>query len=206
MYARSTTFLTEPTRMDDGVAYVRTEVGPTLEAIDGCTGLSMIVSTDRKRAIVTSGWRDEQAQRDSEPQAQPLRARGTEIFGTVAKVDVWEIAVLHRDHDTPPGGCLRATWTRVDPSRVERSIDNYRLTLLPLFEELPGFCSASLFVDRASGRAVSSVTYDGHDAMLRSRELATSMRRTAVEENALELLEVVEFTVDLARLRAPEMV
>ena len=206
MYARSTTFQSDPARLDDGIALVRDEVGPALEQMEGCTGLSMITDQTSGRAVISTAWRDEQALRDSEPRVLSLRARGTDVFGVAPKVDVWEIAVLHRVHETMPGSCLRATWTRTDPWRAERSIDNYRTTLLPMMEELPGFCSASLFVERASGRAVSSVTYDARDAMVSSRAMATAMRRTAVEENAVEVLEVVEFDVVIARLRVPETV
>lgn len=206
MYARSTTFHTEPARMAAGIAYVHSDVTPALEAMEGCTGLSVIVSADTRRAIVTSGWRDEESRRASDERVTSLRARGAELFGSEPKVDQWEIAVLHRRHDTGAGAGLRATWTRTNPERIERSIDHYRMTLLPMLEELPGFCSASLFVDRSSGRAVSSVTYDTPEVMVSTRDQATAIRRTAVEENTLEVLEVVEFHVEAARLRAPETV
>ena len=46
--------------------------------------------------------------------------------------------------------CVRATWVKVSPDQIDRGIDFYKMTLLPALEELEGFCSASLLVDRAS--------------------------------------------------------
>lgn len=206
MYARSSTFHSDPSRIDEGIAFVRDEVAPALEEVAGATGLSLIVHRDSGRLIATSGWENMQALRDGDDRMRPLRERGAEILGAAPMVDVWEIAVLHRVRETGPGACLRASWLRVDPARIERSVDNYRSTLLPMMEELPGFCSASLFVDRATGRSVSSVTYADRAAMDTGREMAASMRRTAVAENDLQLLEVAEFEVERAHLRVPETV
>lgn len=88
---------------------------------------------------------------------------------------------------------------------MQQTIDVYRATILPATEELPGFRSASLFVDRESGRAVTSVTYTDRDALDASREMAMSLRRSAVQENDVEVLEVAEFDLVLAHLRVPEM-
>lgn len=206
MYARSSTFQIAPERVEAGVGFVRDEVVPALEQIDGCTGLSLIVNRSDGRLIVTAGWSDRDAMRSSEKQVRDLRARGATVMAADPTVDVWEIAVLHRVRDVRPGACLRAFWTRADAARVDRAVEGYRTVVLPQLEALPGFCSASLFVDRASGRAVSSVTYASHQEMVDSRDAASSMRRTAVEENDLQVLEVVEFDVEIAQLRVPETV
>jgi quinol monooxygenase YgiN len=206
MYARSSTFQGDPARINSGITFVRDQVMPSLQQIDGCIGVSLIVNRDSGRAIVTSAWRDEEALRDSDALVTDMREQGADIMGGRPVVEVWEIAALHRVHESGPGACVRATWSQVDPMKAERSIDNYRMVLLPLMEDLPGFCSASLLVDRASGRAVSSVTYATRDAMERSRDTAASMRRGAVEENELHILEVGEFELALAHLRVPETV
>ena len=206
MYARSSTFQGDPARIDDGIAFVRDIVMPSLQEIDGCIGLSLIVNRESGKAVVTAAWRDEDALRDSDMQVTDLRERGADILGARPKVEVWEIATLHRVHESGPGACVRATWTQTDPMRAERSIDNYKMVLLPEMEQLPGFCSASLLVDRQTGRAVSTVTYATRDNMVATRDAAIAMRRTAVEENQLHILEVGEFELALAHLRVPETV
>jgi hypothetical protein len=206
MYARSSTFQGEPGRMDAGIDFVRDRVMPSLQAIEGCIGVSQLVNRETGLTIITSAWRDEESLLNSDVMVTDLRERGADIMGGRPTVVVWEIAALHRIHESGPGACVRATWTQVDPAYAERSIDNYRMVLLPAMEDLPGFCSASLLVDRRTGRAVSSVTYATRDAMERSRDTASSMRRIAVEENQLHILEVGEFELALAHLRVPETV
>ncbi len=125
--------------------------------------------------------------------------------GSNPKTEEWEIAVLHRDHRSAEGACVRATWVRVDPATLDRSIDVYKLASLPRLEDLAGFCSASLLVDRASGRAVSSVTYDSQEAMNGSREAAASMRSATAKEAGARVIDVCEFELALAHLRVPEL-
>ena len=90
---------------------------------------------------------------------RPVRDRAAELFGGSTQVEEWEIAVLHRDHRSRDGSCVRATWVKVDLDQIDQGIDFYKMAILPALDELDGFCSASLMVDRASGRAVSSATY-----------------------------------------------
>ena len=91
------------------------------------------------------------------------------------------------------------------PGRADHVVDVYRMVLLPEIVEFEGFCGASLLVDRPSGYAVSSVTFDGHDAMRRTRSLAAVARERGAGEANGEVLEVVESELALAHLRVPEM-
>jgi hypothetical protein len=78
--------------------------------------------------------------------------------------------------------------------------------VLPALEELEGFCSASLMVDRPSGRGVSSVTFDTPEAMDGNREQARSLRVARLRELGADQLDVGEFELALAHLRVPELV
>jgi hypothetical protein len=80
------------------------------------------------------------------------------------------------------------------------------MSVLPDLEALDGFCSASLLVDRASGRAVTCTSFDSLDAMQRSREQATALKNTKILEVGAEELDDGEFELRLAHLRAPELV
>lgn len=206
MHARSSTIYAHPSFIDDGVAHIRDVVMPTLADTDGCAGLSMLIDRDRGRCIVTSSWRDEEALRASEAVAQGLRDRATEIFHATAAVSRWEIGVLHRDHPARRRAVVRATWLRTDPAVLDRTVDTYKLALLPKMEDLDGFCSASLLVDRASGRAVSSTSFDDWAAMLASREADQAIWAKAVNDTGAQVVEVGEFDLAIANLNAPERV
>jgi hypothetical protein len=205
VYARSTTIQAQTSCIDAGIEHVRDEVLPTIQDIDGCIGLSMLVDRISGRCIATSAWQSEQAMRASEEQLRPIRGRAAEILGGSPQVEQWEIAVLHRDHLSGAGASVRATWTQVEPAQLDRAIDVFKLASLPDIEKLEGFCSASLMVNRASGRAVVSVTYDSPDAMRRNRVEATTVRAAASREAGLEVLDVGEFELAVAHLHVPEM-
>jgi quinol monooxygenase YgiN len=206
VYARSTTINARPGSIDAGIAQLRDEVMPTILEMDGCIGLSMLADRDSGRCIATSAWQSEEAMRATDEELSPIRARIAEMMGgSNPTVEEWEIAVLHRDHRSVEGACVRATWVKVDPTNLDRAIDVYKLASLPRLEDLAGFCSASLLVDRASGRAVSSVTYDSREAMDNSREAAASMRSATAKDAGAEVLDVCEFELALAHLRVPEL-
>jgi heme-degrading monooxygenase HmoA len=195
MRARSTTIMARPDSIDAGVAFIRDEVMQTLMGMEGWTGLSMLVDRTSGRCIATSAWRDEDAMRATEM-----------MGGGEPQVEDWEIAVLHRDHTSQQGACVRATWVRMDPQQLDRGVDIFKNSALPAIEQYDGFCSTSLLINRQDGRAVVSVTFDSRDAMDRSRERAQQVREQAVREMNAEVVEVGEFELALAHLRVPELV
>ena len=206
VYARSTTIQAQPSSIDAGIAHVRDVVMPALESVDGCLGMSLLVDRGSGRCIVTSSWENEQAMRASAREVRPVRDQAAQTFGGSPTVDEWEIAVLHRDHPSGPGAGVRATWLKVRPDQFDRAIAFYRESVLPAIEELDGFCSASLMIDRTSWRAVSSSTFDSMEAMQRNEERARSLRTARLRDLGADQFDVGEFELAIAHLRVPELV
>ena len=205
MYARTTTVQAQPSSIDTGIAHVRDTVMPALdEGVEGYTGLSLLVDRSSGRCIATSAWQSEEAMRASAESIRPIRYPA-DVFGGTADVEEWEIAALHRDHRSRDGACVRATWIKVGSDQMDRGIDFYKMTILPALEELEGFCSASLLVDRASGRGVASATFDSVEARDRNRDQLDRIRATGSQEVAAEVLDECDFELALAHLRVPEM-
>jgi hypothetical protein len=144
--------------------------------------------------------------READAALRPMREEAGTILGGSPQVEEWEIAVVHRDHRTSESTSVRCTWLRTDPARVDDAIEFFRSEVLPTAESMDGFCSASLMVDRQSGRAVSSVTWDSRQAMERSREAATQLRSQVAQRVGADIEEVAEFEMALAHLRVPEVV
>ena len=208
MYARSTTIQAQPSSVDAGVAHIRDDVMPRLQEVDGCVGLSLLADKQTGRCILTTAWETDEAMRASAEQIRPIRDRAAAEFGGVGDpmVEEWEIAVLHRDHRSGEGACARATWVQLPPDRLDQGIEFYKASVLPDLEALDGFCSASLLVDRASGRAVSCASFDSLEAMERSRERVTALKQEKTREAGADELDECEFELRLAHLRAPELV
>lgn len=198
MFARSTTVQLHPRSLDAAVTRVHDDVMPALPETEGCLGLSMLVNRTSGRCIVTTAWQTEKAMTAGES-LQSLVDRAT-TGGEMPEVEDWEIGVLHRDHTSGPGAWVRVSWVHVEPEQVDRLADLYRMVLLPKIVEFAGFCSASVLLDRPSGHAVSSVTFDSYQEMRTTRTLAVGVR----EHVEGEVLEVDELQLVLAHLRVPE--
>lgn len=202
MHARSTTFQSNPTSIDAGIAFCRDEVMPVITTIDGCIGLSLIVDRSSGRCIATSAWQSLETMRASDAQLTPVRSRVGEIFGGRPQVEEWEISSLHRDHRSTEGACAQGTWLQGDPDRIH---DEFR-RILPILDGWEGFCSSSLLVNRETGHGVVTTTWDSPAALEASRERANELLTDASEQAGASIHEVCEFELALAHLRVPELV
>ncbi len=203
MYARSTTMRVSPEAVDDLTAFIRDDAMPTVIRLSGCVGISLLIDRDG-RSIVTSAWETEEAMHASAQTVRALRDRAAQMFGVTPEVQEWDIAVLHRAHRD--GACARVTWTRTDPANLDRVIAAYRESLMPWWEETPGFCSNSFLVDRREGRCVSTVVFESREAMAHTRDQFTTLREEFVARMSMQIDEVAEFDLALAHLRVPETV
>lgn len=199
MFARSTTIQGKPGTIDAGIRFVETEAGPTLDATEGCRGVSMLVDRETGKCIVTSSWSDEAALHASDARLRPLRDRGRDILGGPMQVDEWEIAVMHRTHH---GEACRVSWVQGD---VATMIETFRIAILPQLAQLSGFCSASLLVDTAGELCCATTAWDTRASMAASRTTADEMRTRVAAESEGTVIEVDEFDLVYAHLHVPEM-
>jgi quinol monooxygenase YgiN len=206
MYARSTTVRGDPKRLDEGMTYVHDTVMPAVQEMDGCIGISMLADRESGRCIITTSWADREAMRASAEGVKAMRQRAGEIFQGGVDVAEWDIAVLHRVHATGDGACAAVTWTHGDPTGLERVVDSFRMAILPRMEEIPGFCSVSMMVDRETGRGATAITFDSRASMEAARDRMTTMRTEFLSSMNREAMETAAFDVVLAHLRVPETV
>jgi heme-degrading monooxygenase HmoA len=199
VYARSTTFNGMPGNIDAGINFIKNEAGPTLDKIEGCRGLSLLVDRDTGHCIATSSWESEAAMRASDEQLRPIRGRGRDILGGSLQVDEWEIAVMHR---TQHGECCRVSWLQGDHDAMTETV---RVGILPELEQTPGFCSASLLVNRSTGLACATTAWETRAAMEASRSTADNLRSQTASEAGGKIVDVHEFELAYAHLHVPAM-
>ena len=206
MYARSTTLTADPQRMDDGIRMVRDEIMPAVQSMPGCLGLSMLVDRTSGRCIATTGWDSAEAMAATADRVMDMRRRAMESMGgRDMSVDEWEIAAMHRLHTPGDDACARVTWTRGDPARLEDMLDAFRMSMIPEMEDVPGFCSLSLMVDRNMGRGSLTVVYRDRQAMDDSRPGVMERRERFTGQMDVEVTDVAEFELAIHHLRVPEM-
>lgn len=200
MYARSTTFQGKPENIDAGIKFVKTEVAQAMDRIDGCRGLSLLVDRQTGECIATSSWDSEEAMVASDKHLRPIRDRGRDVLGGSMQIDAWEIVVLHRTHH---GASCRVSWLKGD---VDAMIGTFRVGIIPQLERTPGFCSASLLVDRSNDLGCATTAWEDRTAMESSRLAADEMRSRLATDSAGEIVRVQEFDLAHSHLHVPEMV
>jgi quinol monooxygenase YgiN len=200
MYARSTTFQGKPENIDAGIKFVKTEVAQAMDRIDGCRGLSLLVDRQTGECIATSSWDSEEAMAASDKHLRPIRDRGRDVVGGSMQIDAWEIVVLHRTHH---GANCRVSWLKGD---VDAMIGTFRVGIIPQLERTPGFCSASLLVDRSNDLGCATTAWEDRAAMESSRLAADDMRSRLATDSAGEIVRVQEFDLAHSHLHVPEMV
>ena len=206
MHARTTTFRGRPDAVEAGVAHVEDEVLPALEAMPGCVGMSLLVQRESGVLVATTAWETQEHMIRTGPVVAPMRDRAEQLVGGRPEVREWEIAVVHRTAAAPAGARARVTWTRVPPPLVDQQLYVFKVGTLPQLEDLPGFCSASLLLDRTRGTAALAVVYESAEMLEQSRRPASELRTASVDHLGATVLDVAELEVAIARLRVPETV
>ena len=136
-----------------------------------------------------------------------MRKRAADRFGTRdTEVQEWEIAVMHRLHHATDDSCARVLWSRADPAKTEREAGRLPQRIIPAMDELPGFCSLSLLIDRQPASARVTSVYRDRAAMEATREHDRQMREEFAPRMGVEITEEAEFDVVLHNLRVPELV
>jgi hypothetical protein len=135
----------------------------------------------------------------SDEKFRPIRDRAKNILGGSLQIDEWEIAVMHR---TSHGECCRVSWLQGD---LDTLTETFRVGILPALEQSPGFCSASLLLNRSSGLGCATTVWESQAAMEASRASADDMRNRTAREAGAEIVDVHEFELVHAHLHVPEL-
>jgi heme-degrading monooxygenase HmoA len=205
MYARSTEVHGDPKAIKDGVAYLTDRVLPTLERSEGCVGLSMLADPESGRCIATTSWSTEEAMRATTERLRSSRTKyAVALGGSDPEMREWEIAILHRKRPAGDEASAQVTWARIQPNHLQDLLDAYRINLMPKLEDLPGFCSLSMMVDRRNGRTVSVTCFESREALDLVRKHARMLREQFAQAMGAKIHDVAEMNLVLAHLGVPE--
>ena len=207
MYARSTSIRGNLSNLDAGIAYVRDEVMPSIKQTDGCVGLSLLADRESGRCIVATAWVDEEAMRATAAEDRTVQHRLIHTLGGEhADVQEWEIAVLHRERPAGDGAGAQVTWARTPPNHLNELLDAYRHNLMPRLQQLMGFDSLSMLVDRRTGRTVSVTAFETRDALALVRKQAKHLREQFAQAMGARTTDIAEMDLAVAYLQVPETV
>lgn len=204
MFARITTIDGSPQRVDDAVEFVRSEVVPALDRLEGSRGLGMFIDRSSGHVVVTTAWTSAATRAASAPRIANLRGRALEIMqAPQARIEDFELAVIDRPRPAEPGYWQRVTRFSCAPGDLDLAIDAFRTTALPALELFDGFCSGVLLVDPAHGIGLGSVTFDSHAALVATREQGQAVRTSTLAKAHAAVEEVTELEIAIAGLQPP---
>jgi quinol monooxygenase YgiN len=207
MYARSTTAQGDPSTLDEAIAFVGKKEFPAITGIPGCIGLSMLADRETGRVIVSSAWADADSLAASKEMVRPMQDRLMHMLKAEdALIQSWDVGVLHRERHSGDGARATVTWAKVPTDAIDAVLDTYRTTVLPGLQQLPGFCSLSLVVDRAQGRTVSVTAFESPDALDRARDQAQQLRDDFAASVGARIHDMAEMDLVVAHLGIPETV
>jgi heme-degrading monooxygenase HmoA len=137
----------------------------------GSLGTSLLTSPQRGTAILASFWASHAALQVGDRTAAPLLgglARWAPITTEEYRVSVFEQeALLHG------GEAARLTRIGVNPAAADDVVEVFGDTAVPWLAESPGFRSALLFADPASGHLISQIVWQ--DPQLREASPSTAL-------------------------------
>ena len=204
MLVRSTVIDSDPSRVDQGIAFVRDRVVPAVAALEGSLGVEMMVNRSTGRTVTSSLWGTRVAMAASGAALATLRHEAAAVLGGIPLAEEWEVAELYRVRRDRPGFAVRSTRLEYDPGDAEHLVDTFRTTTVPALALLDGFTGAALLIDLDAGTGLAYATFSDRRAMEDGRRAAAEIRRTSIEKAHAHATEIVEGELVLTELHLPD--
>lgn len=171
--------------VDAAVRYLEETAAPVVSQQKGARQLA--ASGDRSRGIVSivSVFESLADLEASDSAIAKVRAEGLKQFGGEATVKVFEQVAQGSNSPSEPGCVVRIQTTRIDPARVDETVEWFTTTVLPAMLNTPGVRTARNLIDRASGEGRVAVVYDDQ-AALEDSETARDERMAAARQRGVE--------------------
>lgn len=176
MHVRLNLVTADPAKLYDVVDYVRHDVRAMLEGRPGNMGMSLLVNDPLGIAIVESYWFSGDAMRESEHSVAASRAEALHRGAATVSVERFVVASSARAARPGPGAGVRLTRVESEPGGVDRMITAYEDIALPRLTQTDGFCGATLYTDRGTGRGIRETVWRDPMALTASRSTAADVR------------------------------
>jgi len=179
MHTRVVTF-TGAKNIDNGVAYVRDEVVPNLNAQKGYRGL--MVSTDRSNGVlgILSLWETEADREASDGALAKNRQEGLNIIGGELTVETFEQLLAEISAPPSQGSPLMVTRISMEPTKIDEHFAFFRSEVVPRIKSSPGFRSLRNMINRQTGHGIVGTVWADQEAMKSAAADAQSRRPEAI--------------------------
>ena len=204
MYLRVTAFKSDPAKLEDAIAFLKTKAIPALSMAPGYLGATCIVDREKGEGAASTLWESLEAMNKAEQLGQQTRADSSEeTGGEVIDVDRFEITAFEMASPTPKV----PTFTRVvtaygDPGKIDKVTQMVR-EVIPKIKSQPGFRSYAAGVNRATGRGFTVSGWESAEQREASNTALTSSRQPVVDAGAMYGLQIQNFETVIAEIKLP---
>ncbi|HET9781262.1 MAG TPA: hypothetical protein VFR33_05740 [Candidatus Dormibacteraeota bacterium] len=204
MYLRVTAFKSEPGKLDEGIAFLKNKIIPSLSKAPGYLGTTCIVDREKGEGAASTLWESLEALNNAEVLAQQARSQSSEATGLqVVDVDRFEITVLEMTSPTPQVPAYTRLITAYgDPKKTDKVIEMVREASAKIKQQ-PGFRSFAAGVNRATGRGFTSSSWTTAELRDASDKATSAQRQPVAEAGAMYGLQIQNFETVIADIKVP---
>jgi heme-degrading monooxygenase HmoA len=181
LHVRLNLITADPLLLGECIKYIGSEVRPAVESQPGSLGVSLLASPELGVAILESFWASHDDLRASENTQAPLCGEPARRARATVTAERYRVLVFERQAPLRGGEGVRLTRMDVEPSAVDDTIEAFGDTAVPWLAETPGFRSALLFADPASGHLISETVWRDPQARAASPSAAAVIRADALD-------------------------
>ena len=202
LHARLDLITADPLVLGECIQYIQSEVRPAVESQPGSLGLSLLASPELGTAVLESFWASDHALRAGGQTAAAVRGElARRASGSVA-VERYRVFVFEREAPLRGGEGVRLTRIEVKPSAVEDVAEAFGDSAVPLLAETPGFRSALLFADPATGELISETVWRDPGARAASPSVAAVIQADVLAEANCQIRGVEDHSLVFSSARS----
>ena len=195
MYARFTLHTADPARLGEVISHYENDVSTAFTHEPGSRGMSVLVNDDLGVALVQAYWTTEDAMRSNDATfADPIHDAA--FFGATVSIERYEVARFVLIASAHPGAAVSLTRLDAEPARLDDVVAAYDYFAVGSLAGSDGFCTAVLFVDRRSGRAVVETTWRYGEALVAARSASAARRLDAVKAGTAVVRGIEQYRLD----------
>ena len=182
MFARVTTVLGQPDRLDEGIRVFREQITPLVQGQPGFQGAYLLVDRERGKALAISLWESEQAMQQTEEAIAQQRTQAAQQMGaSTPAVERYEVVLSEGG-----GQAKAARVTTVEgwgaDGGPETMLGYVRERVLPMMRQSSGFLGLTFLLDRQSSKGVGLGFFESAEALRATDDAARQMREGAERE------------------------
>ncbi len=195
VYARFTLHTADPARLGEVISHYENDISTAFTHEPGSRGMSVLVNDDLGVALVQAYWTTEDAMRSNDATfADPIHDAA--FFGATVSIERYEVARFVLIASAHPGAAVSLTRLDAEPARLDDVVAAYDYFAVGSLAGSDGFCTAVLFVDRRSGRAVVETTWRYGEALVAARSASAARRLDAVKAGTAVVRGIEQYRLD----------